>query len=1220
MQWILRLRICIIICLAVTLISVAVVFSVLRAVLPHATGYKNEIQLEISKQIGLPVEIESIDAAIHSFSPRLKLIGVSVFDEKHKVPLFNFKEAFVELDIIASIIHRDFIVADIGVVGADISIEKLSENEWLVQGIKFTSEGSAELPDKFLYMLQNADYLLHDSNIYYQDHTDNKLNISLLDINMDVENSFNNHEIRFSMNLPEVFGESLVVVADLNGEIDSLDGDIYIEAKNIKVKQWNKKFNLLKKYEIDTVLDINIWSTLKNNNIQDFIAQLASKKLSIKNNETTKRWQTDYLTTKFRFVKNESNWDLAVSDFYFGTETKARWEQPVSILAGDNDGYYYVSANFLRLTDLEKMFSVFLTPELDEKFKGVREYLIAHQIQADIYNFSLNVPKDISEQNLLDKLTLETSINNFSMRDNKNGFAFSGFDASIQYNKKQIVIDLQTKGADIELKKVLRRPVSVEILQGMLTLDFNDDALQVTSDQLQIKNAHINAYSRLNLQVLPDRTVFIDAQTDFYDMYGKYVTQYLPVGIMTPALVEWLDMAVTDGYVPNGTFILYGNFSDFPYKNHDGVFQALLPLQDVNMKFMEGWPLLTDASGIIKFNKQSLTLNNAKGKTLEMEMFNGRAEFLDLNVPHLTFKTGARGKNEAVQRYVWDSPLDELLGDTMRLFQFKGNNNLALTLEVPLDEDEVEVSIDGRLTFIDTEIYYPTLGYGVSDVNGAVDFTKKSIFADSIVAQMDNKPMTINAFTEDGDSGSQVVFHFDGDIDVDYLLQQYNWVPKDWLAGSAAWSIDFEVPYQPQDYLMHIKANSYLDGMTIGISDKVSKVGSRKLQFSADINVLDGNGLQVNAKITDDTIMDNNKTEQGTGQSINQQNKYIMDLFAVRNDDKLWKFDVKSAYMTGKGEFAENLDKDTQLKLELDEINIHALFVNKNKKNSKPLAPSDFPSLRWKVKKVLWDNWTFTDVKVETDWHEHGMLINNLSLKGPAMTLDARGTWLTSWSGAHETVINGNIASSNCGETLVGLGYQRSLDRCGYEAVFNSKWPAEPYGLSWANMKGKTSFEMRDGEILEVDPGTGGRLLGMLNIFKLANRLAFDFDDVTRKGFSFDSIKGEFEFINGDGSLKNFDVSAPAADINMFGSIGMVKHDYGLLMRVKPHTDTLTFAGAALLGGVVVGAGLALIQNVFDLGVIGHNVYSITGTWDKPIIEKIVERDEDEAEADDEDF
>ena len=65
-------------------------------------------------------------------------------------------------------------------------------------------------------------------------------------------------------------------------------------------------------------------------------------------------------------------------------------------------------------------------------------------------------------------------------------------------------------------------------------------------------------------------------------------------------------------------------------------------------------------------------------------------------------------------------------------------------------------------------------------------------------------------------------------------------------------------------------------------------------------------------------------------------------------------------------------------------------------------------------------------------------------------------------------------------------------------------------------------------------------------------------------------------------------------------------------MRVKPHTDTLTFAGGAILGGVVVGAGLALIQKVFDLGVIVHNVYSITGSWDDPIVEQIIEKNDEQ--------
>ena len=748
-----------------------------------------------------------------------------------------------------------------------------------------------------------------------------------------------------------------------------------------------------------------------------------------------------------------------------------------------------------------------------------------------------------------------------------------------------------------------------ETRRGNLIVDYQDDKWQLSTNQLQLKNSHINTFSRVNIQLSSAENIFIDAQTDFYDAYGKYATHYLPVGVMKPGLVDWLDMAVTDGYTSAGTFILQGNLNDFPYHEHNGVFQVLFPLQDVKMQFLKGWPLITETSATVKFHNQSLFVTNAKGKTKAASLTNGYAEIINLTDPHITFTTDAHAKNEDIQSYVWNSPLDKILGDSLRLFQFEGDSRLNLKLEVPLNQKKVNVAIDGHIEFSNAEIYYPALGYGLSEVNGVVDFTEDSISADSMKAKMQEKIVYINAVTQQGDSGREVVFYLDGVMQADYLLQRYDWVPEDWVSGESMWRIDLEIPYKPEKYLVHIKVNSLLDGTVFQLSDRVKKRPDSKIRFSAEIDVLDNKGLQLVSKAS--TMLSNGEDNKAGD---------IFDLFAVRDENNRWSFDIDSKFITGKGVFTEGLDKDTQIQLELENIDVYALFVTDDNKNSKPLNPSDFPPLSWKAKKLLWDDWVFTDVKVETNWHEHGMLINTFSLTGDAMTFNARGTWLASWRGLHETVLQGTIHSSNLGDTLVGLNFPRSLDRCDYTATFDSKWPAEPYLLSWANMKGKVSFEMFDGEILDVDPGAGGRLLGLLNIFKLTNRLAFDFDDVTRKGFAFDSIKGDFEFVNGDGSLKNFNVIAPAADINVFGSIGLVERDYGLLMHVKPHTDSLTFAGGVLLGGVVVGAGLALIQKVFDLGVLGHNVYSITGSWDDPKVEKIIQRNLDDDGIEEDDF
>lgn len=1201
MQLVLRLRVFIIICLAVILITTAVIFSVLRAALPYATGYKNEIQQELSAQIGLPVEINSIDAAIHWFSPRLKLIGVSVYDEKNKVPLFNFREAFVELDVIASIVRGEIIVDDVGLIGADLSIEKLSGDKWLLQGIEFGSDGESELPEQFLYMLQNADYLLHDSNIYYQDHTGEKLNLNLLDVNIDVRNNFNNHDIKFSMNLLESYGRDLAVVANLHGDIDSLEGDVYIDANELNISQWNNKLNISDTFQTDGVVDIKLWVTVEGSKIKTMFTQLAAKNLQLVNNETGKSWRTKYLSTNLRFVDDEGLRSVAVSDFYYGEELKPAWVKPVTVLAHEDDENYYLSADFLRLQDLPVIAEVFLN---ERQLKDL-EKIKAYHVKADVYNLNLLLPKEMAAQNMLENASLEFSLIDFSMINEAGDIDISGIDGTAHYANMHADIDIQSIDAKVILNNLFREPLFAETIRGKVNLDYIDNNWRLASDRLQIKTEHINTFTRMDARISSAEEIFVDAQTDFYEADGKYTSRYLPVGIMSPGLVKWLDMAITDAYVPSGSFLLHGKLKDFPYKDNNGVFQVVFPVQDVKMQFLENWPSLIDTSATVKFNNQSLQVTDVKGKTLNAALSGGLVDIKNLAEPHLTVITDAHAGNDDIQSYIWNSALDDVLGDTMRLLQFEGDSDLKLKIDVPLYKEEVDVAIDGHIDFINTELYYPALGYEITAINGALDFTGDSVFADSMNAVMHGEDVTINAFTRDGKTGREVVFHLDAVMGADYLLQRYEWIPVDWFSGKSLWAVDLELPYDPVDYLVSIKANSSLENVVLQVSDKVSKSGNSKVDLSLDIKVLENQGLHVKAKA-------------GLNDPAGTGDKDIFDVFASRDGKHVWNFDIDSKYIAGQGAFTEGLGKETQVKLDLANIDLHALFYTKDNTGSKPFRPRNLPPLNWDAEKVIWGDWVFTDVRVETNWHEHGMLINTLAMKGPAMTFDARGTWLTSWRDVHETVLEGTITSSNIGQTLTGLGFERSINRGQYKAEFNSKWPAEPYALSWANMKGKTTFEMQDGEILEADPGTGGRLLGLLNIFKLTNRLTLDFDDVTREGFSFDSINGEFEFVNGDGSLKNFDVSAPAADINMFGSVGMVKRDYGLLMRVKPHTDTLTFAGGTLLGGVVVGAGLALIQKIFDLGVIGHNVYSITGSWDDPVIEKIIERTQDTAEDDDE--
>lgn len=1285
MQWSHHFRVSFIVLVSVILISAAVIFSVLRATLPYATGYKAEIQEEISRQIGLPVEIGSIDAAIHWFSPRLKLLDVSVLDENQKLHLFNFKEAFVELDVAASLLRGEIIVGDVGLVGTKISIEKLSHTDWLVQGVKFSSKGNSGLPEQFLYMLKNSDYLLHDSDIYYKDHTSDKLNLRLHNVNISVVNRFNTHNIKLSTNLPDNYGKNISVVANLSGDFDSLYGGIYVEANAIKVDQWNKKFEFLKAYQLNSVVDVAVWSTVQGNEISQLTTSFSADYFSIKNLVTNKAWSTNFLAADIDYVQGGKNRQLTISNFHFGDESRAEWGKSVNLLAGEDKKHYYFNADFLRLSDLHNIADVVLEGDsfdkvINEKYKKIKSY----ELQGDIYNLSLRLNKSepvspqtrelalvdidvktemfssqeehdaklldtssiqtvsnnasVSIKQIIDDLYVEATLYDFSMVDVSNKISVKGIDAITRYENNVANVSFFTDYAEIDFYKLFRAPLAADQIFGDISLVLKSaekevnslgiHSWEINSEELKIKNQHINTTTRLNLQSEDGSPIKADIQTDFNNAAIKHTSKYLPVGIMRKSLVSWLDRTITNGHVPSGQFVLNGDLKDFPYRENNGVFQVLFSVNNFNMRYLEGWPVLSNTSAKLRFHGMSLDVTDIASTTQNASLFSSSAKIKNLSKAYVRVIANARGKNSDIQSFIWNSPLDSKLGDTMRLFELGGKSDLSLKIGIPLKSKNSSVSVDGRLVFDNAEIYYPELSYRMTQLNGVFDFTNDTVFSDSIEAYIQGRPVLLSANTFSKGNEKEMVFHLDGVIDADYLLHHYEWVPDNWLSGASSWSIDFKVPPNGSVSVLQVGASSSLENVAVNISDAVHKTVGDEVNLNAKINLLQNQKLIIDVEASDDVTDDVSNSHAGIDTKGVKQK--ILSLNAKLNKSKVWNIDIESAYLDGIAEFSSNLDKDSQITLDLNRINLSALFLTEGEgEPKKPLKPTDFPALDWRAKKVTWNDWSFSDAILKTNWNQYGMLINTLILKSTAFSFDGSGSWLIS-SGpppltsstvlsrkSQETVLQGKITSNNIGDALTEFGYERSINRSSFDSKFKIKWPAEPYALSWSAIKGEASFDMKDGEILEVEPGTGGRLLGLMNIFKLTNRLAFDFDDVYRDGFSFDSITGAIELAGGQGSLKKFDITAPAADVNMFGSIGLVKQDFNLLMHVKPHTDTLTFYGGALVGGVAVGAGLALIQKIFDLGVIGHSVYSITGGWSDPVTEEVVEKAQSTSEDED---
>jgi uncharacterized protein YhdP len=67
-------------------------------------------------------------------------------------------------------------------------------------------------------------------------------------------------------------------------------------------------------------------------------------------------------------------------------------------------------------------------------------------------------------------------------------------------------------------------------------------------------------------------------------------------------------------------------------------------------------------------------------------------------------------------------------------------------------------------------------------------------------------------------------------------------------------------------------------------------------------------------------------------------------------------------------------------------------------------------------------------------------------------------------------------------------------------------------------------------------------------------------------------------------------------------------------MQVKPHTSAAVFTGGALLGGLITGAAAVLVNKVLGIEKLAHDEYTVTGSWDDPVVTQIVKRETEDEE------
>jgi uncharacterized protein (TIGR02099 family) len=237
-----------------------------------------------------------------------------------------------------------------------------------------------------------------------------------------------------------------------------------------------------------------------------------------------------------------------------------------------------------------------------------------------------------------------------------------------------------------------------------------------------------------------------------------------------------------------------------------------------------------------------------------------------------------------------------------------------------------------------------------------------------------------------------------------------------------------------------------------------------------------------------------------------------------------------------------------------------------------------------------------------------GMEIVQLQTRAPKRRIDAAGDW-SGLGAAARTRVGATFVSDDFGTLLDEFGMGGRVGGGKGEVRFDANWPGTPMAFQLGALEGTLRIDVRDGRLVEVEPGGTGRMLGLLSLAQLPRRLTLDFRDFFSKGFAFNTLGGNVRFAGGSARSDDLAIDGPAARINIRGAANLRAQTFDQTIEVLPKAGNLLTAVGAIAGGPV-GAAVGAVANAVlqkPLGQAAAKNYRVTGSWKDPKVE-VMER------------
>lgn len=1216
-----------------SLIVVALLMSGARIFLADIDDYQTELEQKIRRISGIPVHIGSLDAGLRGFNPEviLKDISIEANDPLSK-PEIQLREIRLGLDFLDLLLTRDWLSASrVTLVGANISIIRQEDGSLILKGL----QASDEQP---LWLLRGGKYEILDSQITWLDLKRHGKPVHFDRFDLVLKNHYfdQSHEVHLLSKLPEQYGDSLRISADITGNIfvpDDFDGQVYLEGTDLQAAalvtgDLPLGFNLQ-----SGAGDIRVWSLWRNASPYRIDGYIQAQQIKIAKNQA-KPLAMDTFEGSFSWSDADGRWRLAGYDVNIFANQR-RWPDGAFYLQQDEQGN--LSA-IIKQLDLPA--AMHLAPLVIPTEHDYADYLALNP-KGRLHDLSLFASGDFLHYAARGRFS-DLGVEHFGAIPQIK--QLSG-EISLTDQYGQIIFD--TRAAQFDAPDWFRNPLDVKRLRGTVHWWQTGRAWQVYSRNLAVESADFAGLAQLDLW-LPktDASPILDLTLAFgqFDDISQ-VPKYLPAKIMGEGAVEWLDDAFIGGRIRQGELVVKGALDQFPFLNGQGLFETVFAIENGEIQFNEDWPHLQDVYADVRF----------LGEDLQVAIHEGHSEKVDIGQAVVTIPALADGEHVYVWgqvaakimdslAYLQKSPLKTTIDPVVELIGATGQTRVDLDLKIPYYEtDPVEVKVDAHLD--GAQLTVKPIDLQVDGIKGVLTFTEDRISSTRLDAHSLGYPIQGRLSSD----ARATYLDIDGVTSTEKLEKQFSFLQNDSVNGKFAYAGKLTLPYDAS-LPGSLRIASNLKGVGVDSQPQLSKTAEEERPLSLNFQFEDGPELPLELRYGSELnayfLIDKNQRSLqaghivfGQGQAgrveaaglkldIGQANfnlSQAVGVFGASGASRLpairevsidtgqlvwqgqelgpvrcqmqfgnqhWRGSIDSNMAKGRFSIPRQPGGNSRIELDMDVLNLSAM--DKFNLEGADEAVTELPLIDINSRQLLWRGTNLGALALQTERVSNGIHFKTIELQGDKSKINLTADWLKQPTGT-VTQIKGTLKAEKFGELLSQLAFSDDFKETVADIGFKGGWRGGPHQFSMARLNGLLQLDLKDGRISSIEPGFG-RLLGLIAMEQWVKRLSLDFSDVYRQGLAFDEIKGRIKIKDGLAYTDDLTVDAVAANFYLAGYANLAEKTLNQRVAVVPKSSD-----AVPIAGTIVGGIASIITQVvtddYKEGYFFGSQYQLSGTW-----------------------